>query len=554
MFRDEDPERTAQDGASPVAKRAGVSRRDLLKNTAGAVLAAAGAGLVRNAAAQVTGSTPGGGTVPLRMPACALDYLDTNQYIRNMEIHAHIQPRAGGGEPWPMWARGAQRILTGNPMLDVTDPKKPVIIKVNAGGTLAYATRLKKWILIDASGPPITPPTPQYPRGKYHKEYADQSINWKGLRGFQTFDATDIMKPVQLGEFTTDPTGGGCTEPFYDGTRYAYFPCAFDDSFMVQETSERVWGYALLIADVWDPAKPKEVSRWWVPGSRKGEEAEYKKWMFANDQSSSTFLKNYPIVPKPVEEGGDIMYGGWGHFGLIIQDLTDITKPKVWAQLRHPLEGMGGIPWHTACPVLAEDTHPQLKGMMFAVPEALESDCREPWRTGYMVDIRDKTKPKIVGLFPRPMPDPKAPYPDFCCARGRFMFHNPQTWVAPGKAKPNLMITAYMNAGVRVFDISDPTEPKEVAYFVGTRAPGDINKWDTWRRSGCEFVFVEWDRNLIWAGTHEGVYCLSCPALGKPVLEPRRVERWSVPHINVGWDDQTPRSAYFGRGLSQMGY
>ena len=534
-------------------ERGGVTRRDLLKTAAGALLAGAGASIAPDVSAQVTGTMPGGGTVPLRMPECALDYLDQNQYISNMEIHAHVQPASGGGEPWPMWARGAQRILTGNRMLDVTDPKKPVLIDSNAGGTLAYATNLKKWILVRASQPGITAPTPQYPRGKYHKEYADQVINREGLRGFQTFDATDITTPVQLAEYATDPTGGGCTGPFYDGSQYAYFPCAFDDSFMVQETSERIWTYALLIMDLSDPAKPKEVSRWWVPGSRKGEEEEYKKYMFANDQSSSTFLKNYPIVPKRVEEGGNIMYGGWGHYGLIVQDLTDITKPKVWSRLTHPLEGMGGIPWHTCFPVLADAAHPQLQGMMVAVPEALESDCREPWRTAYVVDIKDKTKPRIISLFPRPMPDPQAPYSDFCCARGRFMFHNPQTWVAPGAAKPNLMITAFQNAGVRVFDISDPTDPKEVAYFVGTRAPGDINDWHSWRRSGCTSVFVEWDRNLIWALTHEGVYCLSCPALGKPVLEPRRVERWSVPHINVGWDDQTPQAVYFGRGLSQLG-
>lgn len=35
----------------------------------------------------------------------------------------------------------------------------------------------------------------------------------------------------------------------------------------------------------------------------------------------------------------------------------------------------------------------------------------------------------------------------------------------------------------------------------------------------------------------------------KPLLEPRKVERWSVPHGNVGWDDRTPSSVYLGRSL-----
>jgi hypothetical protein len=37
------------------------------------------------------------------------------------------------------------------------------------------------------------------------------------------------------------------------------------------------------------------------------------------------------------------------------------------------------------------------------------------------------------------------------------------------------------------------------------------------------------------------------------VLEPRKIERWTVPHINAGWDDQTAASIFLGRGTSQMG-
>jgi hypothetical protein len=37
------------------------------------------------------------------------------------------------------------------------------------------------------------------------------------------------------------------------------------------------------------------------------------------------------------------------------------------------------------------------------------------------------------------------------------------------------------------------------------------------------------------------------------VLEPRKVERWSVAHCNAGWDDQTSRSFYFGGSVRQAG-
>ena len=89
----------------------GISRRTLLKSTAGAAVATlAGAAGAR---AQVTGLMPGGGKLPLRMPAGALDYLGRNEYVHNMTIHAYLPGVTfSSGEPlMVMWARGTQRLL-----------------------------------------------------------------------------------------------------------------------------------------------------------------------------------------------------------------------------------------------------------------------------------------------------------------------------------------------------------------------------------------------------------------------------------------------------------
>src|SRR3546814_20743252 len=84
-------------------------------------------------------------------------------------------------------------------------------------------------------------------------------------------------------------------------------------------------------------------------------------------------------------------------------------------------------------------------------------------------------------------------------------------------------------------DISEPTSPCEVGYFVPPRN-GDIDDYMSWRRGTTEAVFIEWDRKLIWITTHSGLYCLSAKALGEPVVEAVAVDLWSVPHINRGWD------------------
>ncbi len=529
-----------------------LSRRDLFKRAAGAALAAAGAGL---SGARVSGQVegyPGGGVIPLRLPLGARSKLDPKQYLHNMEIISFLPGPAGvgtaDGVTSPLWVRGAQRVLLSG--VDITDPKKPfVAFKGLPGGCLNYVTHLKKWVVMQSNSTPTTSPTPENPRGGLDKEYGAKIYReyGNGPRGISTYDVTDLAKPNLLQQFSTGATGNGTHANFWDGGRYAYLDCSFDDKLRMH-IGARPNGQALMIVDVSDPAKIKEVARWWVPGMRPGEEEEWKKWPFAGQEGSWTSNHGGMTVPKRVEDGGTIGYTGFGRFGMYIMDLTDISKPKVLGRAAAEEEGIGGIPYHSIFP-LNDD-------LIVTVPEAHMADCREDWHTAYVIDVKDKRHPKIIGLFPRPVPPPEAPYTDFCFARGRFGPHNCQTWIAPGAAKPNFMALTEFSAGLQIFDLTDPTAPKIAAYFVPGRR-GDLAKWNTWWRSDVG-VFVEWDRNLIWVNDNlvnpgGGLYCMSSPFLGKPVLEPRKVTRWTYPHLNAGWDDQTPKAVYFGRSLSQIG-
>jgi hypothetical protein len=481
----------------------------------------------------------GGGTVPLRAPAGLLDFLDPNEYLHNMEVVSFIEGVSiRGGEPLlTMWAEGSQRLIAaGSGFLDVSDPRNPVVFSTGqfAGQTnVVFNDELGKWLVITSHQIPLTFPIPEFPRGKYHEEYAQQARDFTGFRGIRVYDATDPLNVQLLSEFSTGETGHGTHHNFYDGGRYAYLDCGFDDTLRM-ESSERILSNGVMIVDMSDPANVREVSRWWVPGQRIGEEEEYFKYPFAGDQSSWTGNHGAITVPKRVEDGGTIGYGGWGQFGMYVHDLSDIRNPKVFGKFMHPLENMGGIPYHTMYPPVVERGHPQLRNVVVGVFESLEADCREPWHTSYVIDVKNPRNPKLLGEFPRPMPHPDAPYDDFCLARGRFSAHNCQAWVAPGRMRPEIVALSYFSAGVRLYDISDPTEPREVAYFVPSRSGQDLNDFDSWRRGTTETVVIEWDRNLIWIGTTLGTYCLASPALGEPVLQPQPVTRWSVPHVNRG--------------------
>ncbi|HWF12836.1 MAG TPA: hypothetical protein VG272_03805 [Candidatus Acidoferrales bacterium] len=540
--------------------RKAFTRRSLLKSAVSAAVGATAAGLAGKlgAGAQVQGLYTTNTAPEIPLPLGSLTYIDKKQYIHNMEIISHISGSSiSGGEPlMVMWAKGKQRLLpAGGDFVDISEAKNPVLLNkkrvIQGNGPVVYNTKLKKWIMMCTAAQPLTSATPQYPHGQYDKELRDKVLAYKGLRGIRNYDVTDPTKPNLLQEYSTGVKGNGTHHNFYDGGKYAYLDCGWDETLRL-ENHQRPYSNALMIVDLSDPANVQEVSRWWVPGQKLGEEEEYKKYRFAGDKTSWTGNHGALTVPKRVEDGGTIGYGGFGAFGFYAMDLRDIKNPKPYGHMQYEFDTFGTIPFHTCYPVIADAAHPQLMNKIVAVHEALEADCRENYHTPYMVDVKDPKNPKIIGFFPRPAAPSDAPYTDFCFARGRFGSHNTQCWLAPGTSNPSIVVIAWFNAGVRVFDISNPTQPKEIAWFVPP-LEGEINDYASWWRGTTENVFVEFDRNLIWIGTHEGSYCLSCPALGKANTEPTKVAKWSISHCNVGWDDQTARSFYFGRSTSQAG-
>ena len=535
-------------------ERRTLSRRALLQGALG--VAGAGVAGAISAAAQVTGVRPGGATIPYRLPKGALTYLDRKEYIHNMEIISFTPDvTIAGGEPlMNLWAKGRQRMLPagGDGWLDISEPKKPVVVKSAARpqGCVAYNTRLKKWLMVGSAGQPITSSRPEFPDGQYHEEERKRSNSYSGLRGIRTYDITDPVKAPLLQEYSIGKTGWGTHMNFYDGGRYAYLAASWDDQFFFENT-QRTAGSGMMVVDLTDPANVKEVSKFWIPGQRKGEEAEYYKYWFAGDGAAWNGTHCAPSVPKRIEDGGRYGYGSHGHYGFIVYDFADITKPKAAAQYQWDQETPGGIPYHTLLPLIGTAAFPNHGNYVIGVPETIQADCREPVRFPRILDVSVPTDPRIIGFFPRPMPPKDAPYADFCLARGRFGTHNCQSWIAPGTARPEIFVCAWDVAGARIHDLSDPTRVKEVAWYVPAR-DGNIEEYSTWWRGTSESTFVEWDRNLIWLATNAGTYCLSTPVLGKPVLEPMKIDHWTLPFLNAGWDDATPVAFHFGRGLSEL--
>jgi len=91
------------------------------------------------------------------------------------------------------------------------------------------------------------------------------------------------------------------------------------------------------------------------------------------------------------------------------------------------------------------------------------------WHSGWsIIDVTDPANPYLLSLLPVPAPPPGAPYRNFCEKGGRFgphnlnhNYHNPFV-----QQRDDLLYVTYFNAGLRIFDMTDPRLPVETGYFI----------------------------------------------------------------------------------------
>ncbi|SNR46719.1 hypothetical protein [Blastococcus mobilis] len=106
--------------------------------------------------------------------------------------------------------------------------------------------------------------------------------------------------------------------------------------------------------------------------------------------------------------------------------------------------------------------------MLVANSEAIEEGGREPLNYVFVVDVADPAAPRVLSSFPVPQPQLGLPYASYYDKGGRFgprNQHHHQGNPAHFQLRDHVLLT-YFNAGLRLFDISDPREPVEAGWFV----------------------------------------------------------------------------------------
>ncbi len=478
---------------------------------------------------------------------------DQNSYARNVDMLGFYP---GADSPFHAWANIAdfngRRYLYIHDrdylrILDVTDPRhgKTVYSKGGVwgpkgssekfdannvqdylgGATIVWNAKLGKPILVAS-----------FEIGRYglmteKMEQPDKVAaqrHYNSLKGFKVF-VMDGPLPSQwrlIATRTTDykhpdaPIGqqqgsGSLDSPEYYGGRYMLLSAAPDDSYALSEYPNYLYSPGYQVWDMADPADPKFVSQISVPGQILGNKADENAYLMnprAGNRTSWMGSRMPIFLPKPLEDGGKIGFGAMGGLGLWSFDLSDPAKPRVLGNVNTP-PAFAGTEFDNADVSQYERT-----GYVLTSGYPMNRDCYEPYKDIFVVDARDPAHLSIAGKLPQPQVPPGAPFTHFCQRGGNFGPKRSNSIGQPGTWRQGIIPYSFYNAGVQLFDVSNPADPKIAGYFIPRLA--DTRELPEYTLGkGVLAIFTEYDRNIIWAFTENGAYALSSPLLGAPVLK-----------------------------------
>lgn len=322
------------------------------------------------------------------------------------------------GERWLIYVTHLWH--SGWSIVDVTDPARPRLERFIPGPANTWTLQITVHGDLVATSLERIQPGWGGAEGQPHED------------GIQLWDVSDPVAPVSRGRFRT---GGAGTHRN-----------GFDSQGLLHASAwvEGFDGAIYLLVDPSDPDRPREIGRF-----------------FLEEQASPAGERLQFGLHGPGMRVADTVFLPYSESGLVVLDISNPEQPRMVGRLPvHPPLG-SEIAVHTVVPLPA-------RGLAVINSEALQEHCAEPPNFAAMVDISEREWPRMVSLFPTPQPPPGAAFSSFCELGGRFGPHNQHM----PSANPNLLqsdtlcFLTYFNAGLRVYDTSDPLHVREVAWMI----------------------------------------------------------------------------------------
>ena len=333
---------------------------------------------------------------------------------------------------------------TGVKIFDVSDPNNPAMVKVlpshpgtrnNDIKVISVETEFFTGDLMVVSNEDCAP---------------------DGATGFDLWDVTDPTNPVRLATYTTGPTHN--TYLFQRGERvYVLLAVEFSEVFDPEGRGD------FQIVDVTDPTNPTPVSDW---GIGKDGGLAFGSPFFAGIEDLPPGADCTPPPGTPPlcrgndfpgvflhdvwasEDGNTALLAYWDA-GAILLDISDPANPTMIGRAEErPAFGSNEGNAHAA--VFGGE------GNLLIIGD--EDFTPLPWGFARIFDASDPATPRELSQFGAP---------------GAFTMRSPAVFSSAHNpiVRGDTVYFSWYNEGLRVFDISDPSAPTELAFFRGGAVP-----------------------------------------------------------------------------------
>lgn len=363
----------------------------------------------------------------------------TPDYAKNIRLIGHsdqggradgIQIMVSGG-----YAYVGHVFNNGFSIIDVRDPKNPAFVRhvpqpegtwsqhLQTHGDILIVNNMCDMLKVETSG--------AFDPGAYYKGSVADKVDFAGEKpwsaGMRVYDISDRENPREIAFL--DVPGLGVHRVFWDGGDWAYIsalpPGFSDDIFM--------------IVDFRNPEKPQVVSKLWKEGMHTA--GGEKPWW----DPKYRYALHHAIIK------GDLGAAAWRDGGMSLIDVSDRYNPKF-------------ISHDNPCPPFAGHTHNTLplpdRGLLFVVEESQADNCEDGIKRNWVYDISVPENPVTIATT---LPPDDADYRN---KGGQFGPHNCHENRSEGFQSEEIIFVSYQNAGLRVYDISNPFRPEEIAACV----------------------------------------------------------------------------------------
>jgi hypothetical protein len=263
--------------------------------------------------------------------------------------------------------------------------------------------------------------------------------------GFELLDISVPETPKRIAFFDrSGPASRGVHQLWFADGDYIHMSSGAGDFQPTHPNDDQFY----QCIDVRNPSKPVEVGRWWLPGTKQGDNVAPPTRHTGASLDTGFRPHNTNVYP----ERPDRVYMGYIDGGLITLDIADKANPKMVARWDYHPPNPGFT--HTVVPFFERD-------LLVVSDEATRNDGADWPKLVWIVDNRTEENPVPIATLPLP------PVETFARRGGRFGAHN--LWENLPKEgcwkSDQIVLGTFFNGGLRAFDLSNPYQPKEVAHF-----------------------------------------------------------------------------------------